>query len=256
MQDTLGGRFKAIEAKWKAVIPAKGFMVVRVDGRAFHTWTRGLCKPFDPTFNSVMNGTAVALCQNISGALCAYVQSDEISVITTDLIHENTEAWFGGVVQKVVSVSAAIATQVFNAAAEEGFVKFPVRPAHFDARVFPLETVGDVADYLRWRQTDCRRNAISMLAHHYIGKNVIMGLGTRERAGLLTAQGFDPESVDRGFLNGRLIHSVQERGPVTFTHKRTQEEQTIEVERFVWKAAPAEFLRNWFYDNHIERFGN
>jgi hypothetical protein len=196
-----------------------------------------------------MDATAVALCQEVSGTLCAYVQSDEISVVFTDLTGPDAQMWFGGVIQKLVSVGASVATEAFNSDWNESDKR-----ALFDARVFPLETVEEVADYLWWRQTDARRNAVSMLAHHHIGKSKVIGLGTRERVDALADIGIIVDHQDRRCINGALVHPVQRMVTSTFIDKRTGEEQTVEAERTVWETEPAELIRNWFYDNHKERF--
>lgn len=88
--------------------------IVRVDGRAFHTLTRQCEKPFDERLIDSMAQTAVALCQEIDGAQLAYVQSDEISVLGVDYVTPDSETWFGGNVQKIVSVAASRATVAFN----------------------------------------------------------------------------------------------------------------------------------------------
>lgn len=250
MKDELGDRFKAIEHEWKATLPRRKFYVLRADGRAFHTFTRGLEKPFDRSLMTAMDAATMRLCTEISGALCGYVQSDEISIVFTDLTGNGAEPWFGGVVQKIVSISAAVATSAFNEAFG-GHGKI----AQFDARVIPLDDVPAVADYLWWRQTDSRRNAVSMLAHHYIGKSAVLNLSTRQRVDALYEQAWiDVEEQDRGFVNGRLIRPVKRPGTTTFVRKDTGAEETVDFERTAWESEPSELLRNWFYDNHIERF--
>lgn len=251
INDDIGERFKAVENDWRATLPSNVFTVIRVDGRAFHTWTRGSDKPFDPRISQAMDDAAVALCQDIPGALCAYVQSDEASIVASDLGTANAQHWFGGVTQKIASVSASVATCAFNQSHPEAFA----RPAMFDARVFPLSTVGDVADYLWWRQSDARRNAVSMMAHHHLGKKAIMHVGTADRIEMLTAAGVTMNDCELGDQNGRLVAPESRTEPVTFTHRRTGETSTTDVTRRYWVPRPADLIRNWFYDTHIERFG-
>ena len=222
--------------------------MVRVDGRAFHTWTRGLPKPYSSAFMYAMDVTAIRLCEEFSGAVCAYVQSDEISVIFTDLIGDTTEPVFGWRLPKIISLTASQAAVQFNSC-------WPDRPpALFDSRAFPLGSVEDVADYLRWRQDDCRRNAVSMLSHHHLGKKAVHGVGTRGRVELLAAEGVVVDEVDRGFTQGRIVEPMKRTETVTYTRKDDGTEHTIEAERNVWSVGPSEFIRNWFYDTHIERF--
>ena len=106
--DSLGDRMKGYESAFDLTLPARMPMIVRVDGKAFHSYTLGLTRPWDDTFISVMNDTAVALCEEIQGARLAYVQSDEISVLLVDYAQLNTQAWRRGRLQKVVSVAAGL----------------------------------------------------------------------------------------------------------------------------------------------------
>lgn len=248
MKDELGDRFKAIEHEWRQELPRRGFTIIRVDGRSFHTWTRGMEKPFSPRFISAMDGTAQRLCEGFSGSLCAYVQSDEISLVLTDLIGDTTEPEFGWRLPKLISLAASEATAEFNRH------WFDRSSATFDGRAFPLETVSDVADYLRWRQDDARRNAVSMLSYHWLGKKAVHGVGTRQRVDLLAEMGVLVDQQDRGFTQGRIARPEKRMETVTYTRKDDGTEHSIEAERTVWVVEPSEFIRNWFYDNHIERF--
>ena len=115
MTDSLGDRMKEFyEKRAQTFLPRRAYTMIRVDGKAFHTFTRGLDVPFDHDFMADMNKTAMALCDEIQGAQFAYVQSDEISVLLTDFKKFGTDAWFDGNVQKMVSISASIATAEFN----------------------------------------------------------------------------------------------------------------------------------------------
>ena len=89
-------------------------VIIRLDGKAFHTYTRNLEKPFDEGLIEDMQLTAKYLCENIQGAKCAYVQSDEISILLTDYDKLDTKAWFDYNVQKMCSISASLATGKFN----------------------------------------------------------------------------------------------------------------------------------------------
>src|SRR5579862_7632910 len=106
---------KAYEHVFRYTLPSRLPLVVRVDGRAFHTHLHGADKPFDMDFIDQMGQVAVALCEEISGAVFAYHQSDEISVLVQDWADVHTQAWFGGGLQKIVSVSAAVATAALGA---------------------------------------------------------------------------------------------------------------------------------------------
>ena len=89
-------------------------VIIRLDGKAFHTFTKGFEKPFDKTMVEAMQATMLALCKEIQGCVLGYTQSDEITLILTDYTNLETSAWFNYDVQKICSVSASIATLIFN----------------------------------------------------------------------------------------------------------------------------------------------
>lgn len=233
---TLHDNMKLLEQRTRTVLPARSWVVVRVDGRAFHTWTRRLERPFDERMNDAMDAAALALTAEITGARVAYVQSDEISVIATDLVSDRSLHWFGGVVQKVASVAASVATAAFN----QAVAPLQLPPATFDGRVFSTDDYDDIAAYLHWRHRDAARNAISMLAEHRLPSSTLHGMKTHERVDALAAAGLDLAELPAGFLHGRVVRRRTVCEPVTFTHKRTGE--TVHrpaVERTMWVVEPA-----------------
>src|SRR5688500_6083821 len=100
-------RMRAYEDAWRQILPQRSYVILRVDGRAFHTLTRPLERPFDTGFMSSMNFVAATLCKEVQGAAFGFVQSDEISVLLT-AFDSMQELWFGGVVQKMTSIAAAV----------------------------------------------------------------------------------------------------------------------------------------------------
>ena len=121
MKDSLGDRIKGhYENRFRHHLPRRSYTILRVDGKAFHTYTRGCERPFDFALMEDMDFTAKAMCEQIQGCKLAYVQSDEISLVLTDFDTLQTDAWFDGNIQKMVSISAAIATAEFNATAFTG----------------------------------------------------------------------------------------------------------------------------------------
>lgn len=168
-------------------------VIIRIDGKAFHTFTRGFKKPFDDILVSTMQDTMKYLCENIQGCVLGYTQSDEISLVLTDYAELTTDAWFGNNLQKMCSVSASMATLAFNKffsgrvqefmydccdefgddvlpekqndyelAHNVYFKKF--NAAMFDSRVFTIPKE-EVCNYLIWRQQDATRNSIQ-----YVGQ--------------------------------------------------------------------------------------
>lgn len=138
--------------------------------KGFSKYTKGLQRPFDAKFTADMQATALFLCENIDGAHFAYTQSDEISVIISDLAGSNSQQWFGGQVQKIVSTSAALATAKFNRLRPE-----VENLAFFDGRTHHLNGPGGVLEYLQWRQADAMKNSVGMLASHHFSHRALTG---------------------------------------------------------------------------------
>lgn len=233
---TLSDRMKDYERETRLELPRKTFSVIRVDGRAFHTWTRGFELPYSTRLMRAMAAAQEALCREVSGAVIGYTQSDEISVIYQDFVGKHAEPWFGGVVQKVASVAASIVTATF---AQE----FPDRPlAHFDARVFSLPSTGEAANYLVWRQRDAQKNAISMICDEHFSHAELLGLNTDQRIALLADQGVDVSAENPRFLNGQVAHRVTVVEKVSYRDRRTGEyretPEPVERRRWVSEAAP------------------
>ena len=69
-------------------------VIMRLDGKAFHTLTRKHCeKPFDAKFQDAMVAGAKGCLEMISGAQCAYVASDECTILIMDFDKLSTDAW-------------------------------------------------------------------------------------------------------------------------------------------------------------------
>jgi len=180
---SLGDRMKRYEEVPRTSLTPRMPMIVRVDGRAFHTYTKkvhhGGDSPWNPVIRDAMTDVARALIGEITGAKIAYLQSDEVSVLVTDYDKLSSQAWFDKVAQKVCSVSASIATMAFNENIR-GYVDqglpgemFPTT-ATFDARVFVVPQE-DVCNYFVWRQQDATRNSVSMLAQAHFAHRELHG---------------------------------------------------------------------------------
>ena len=187
-KDSLGDRMKEnYENRAKTYLVRRMPVIIRLDGKAFHTFTKGLKKPYDEIFHNTMNATMKYLCENIQGCKLGYTQSDEITLVLTDYDTLTTDAWFDYNVQKICSVSASMATMAFNKYLrgftdkylksnafvnhywEEDVEKYAdtldnaiEKGAMFDSRCFNIP-VEEVTNCLIWRQQDATRNAIQML---------------------------------------------------------------------------------------------
>ena len=112
--DEFGTRMKQYEQLAEMRLEKKVPVAIRLDGKAFHTFTKGLEKPFDQIFSASMQGTMQALCEDIQGCVFGYTQSDEITLILIDYQNPESSAWFDYRVQKMASVAAGLATKYFN----------------------------------------------------------------------------------------------------------------------------------------------
>lgn len=168
--DALGDRMKRYEHSYRIYMPLRMPVIVRVDGKAFHTWTRGLARPFDAGFMANMQGVAAALCEEMQGACLAFVQSDEISVLLHNYRRLETDAWFHNNLQKVVSISAAVASATMT--------RLAGRDAWFDSRAFILPE-NEVCNYFLWRQQDAARNSIQMVAQSLYSHTQLLGKNTK-----------------------------------------------------------------------------
>lgn len=176
--DSLGDRMKGYEDTFRHYLPGRMPAIVRVDGKAFHTFTRGLQKSFDHSFVNAMWNTAIKLCEELQGVKLAYWQSDEISLLLTDYDTLTTQAWFDKNIQKMVSVSASIATANFNRQFKT------LTEAHFDSRVFVLSKE-EVCNYFLWRQQDATRNSINSVGQAYFSHKQLMNKNTDQVQDLL-----------------------------------------------------------------------
>lgn len=232
--DSLGDRMKSYEAVTRSVLLPHSYTILRVDGRAFHSYLRGAKKPFDEIFVSDMVCTAIALCEDVQGAAFAYGQSDEISLLLTDL-EPQSQPWFGGVVQKMASVAASIATwELIQHRGTEG------KP-QFDARVFTLPSAGEVANYFIWRQRDAVRNSVSMVAQAYFSPKDLHGKNNGQMQEMLFAEhGVNWNDFPDQLKRGWVVVPGWEEGGVSYTSHITGEQVNAVAVRRVWEYAPAD----------------
>jgi len=198
-KDSLGDRMKGYESITQTKLMNRTPVIIRLDGKAFHTFTRGLEKPFDSNLNIAMVKTMHALCESIQGAVLAYTQSDEISILLQDWATFDTDAWYDNKIQKMVSVAASIATATFN-----HVYTHPTKQtlALFDARIFniPFE---EVTNYFVWRQQDAVRNSINSLAQANFSHKELQGLNVSQvQDKLMLEKGINWNDVETRFKRG------------------------------------------------------
>ncbi|MES2463940.1 MAG: tRNA(His) guanylyltransferase Thg1 family protein [Armatimonadota bacterium] len=236
-KDPLGDRMKAdYESRTRYYLPRRTYTLIRVDGKAFHQYTKGCERPYDLGLMEDMDAAAVALCQNIEGARLAFVQSDEISVLLTDFANPQSEAWFDGSLQKICSLSASIATAYFNQARSVRD-NSAVSTALFDSRVWTIPQAIEVYNYFLWRQQDASRNSLSMTAQAHFPHERLQGLGNAEMQELLWSEKqINWNDLPAGFKRGRVVERVAVSKSVEYVDKRTGAEKRQEnVTRHEWR---------------------
>jgi len=202
MGDNLGDRMKGnYEKRCQTHLVRRTPVIMHLDGRAFHTLTRGMDKPFDEWFINSMRNTALALVKDIQGAKCAYVQSDEISILITDFDRLTTAAWFDYNVQKMTSISASVASVYFTA--NMGM------KGYFDSRVFNLPKE-EVCNCFIWRQKDWLRNSIQMLSQHHFSHRELHGKNTSDMHEMLHTKGINWADLPDHLKNGIFIEYKDE----------------------------------------------
>lgn len=170
MKDTLGDRMKSMESTSQNTILPRCPAILRLDGRAFHTFTKQFEKPFDEKLHECFVSTTKKLMQDIGGtARLGYTQSDEVSILLYDCNRYESAHWFGRNVQKICSIGASVFTGFFN-----NFLDFEDSFAAFDARVFSIPEE-DVPNYFIWRLKDCRRNSINAYAQSKVSHKELQG---------------------------------------------------------------------------------
>ena len=210
----LANRMKEYEKRNQYYLQKRTPVAIRVDGRSFHTFTRGFKRPFDYIFMKSMQETAKYMCENMGNAKFAYVQSDEITIILTDYDTLETDCWFNYRTDKLCSISASMATMAFNKYFEENVtnevLEYKMVPhcvetqqeikeyhntliaaldkgAMFDARCFNIPKE-EVTNLIYWRQLDASRNSIQMVGQANFSHNELQNKSCNDIQDMLMLQ--------------------------------------------------------------------
>lgn len=216
-KDSLGDRMKSYEDSYRISLPIRMPVILRIDGKAFHSYTKGCKKPVDQGLVDTMNLTAKYLCEHVQGCQIAYVQSDEISLLLNNFKTLDTQSWFDNTLQKMVSISASMASvtftteswriwgfQKYNEGQENEFSEAIIKPAYFDSRAFivPKE---DVCNYFLWRQQDATRNSVQMLARTLYSHKECNNKNNSELQEMCFKKGFNWNDCPTSQKRGRCI---------------------------------------------------
>lgn len=218
VHDELGKRMKAYEDESNKKLVKKLPVIIRIDGRAFHTFTKKLEKPFDDLLIDTMHETMRYLCKHVAGCVLGYCQSDEISLLLQDYKNEETQPWFEYRLNKLCSVTASMATFAFNRIFENRVMEFHDlccddrtlfdeneeriktlldccdKGAMFDAMAFTLP-FNEVTNYFYWREADAIRNSIEMVGHANFSQNQLHKVNTDGIKKMLFEKGIDYDKI-------------------------------------------------------------
>lgn len=204
-KDSLGDRMKRYESVTKTHLVGRMPVIIRLDGKAFHTFAPRFNKllprfvpdtPFNTALHTAMVDATTALVKTTQTAVVAYTQSDEISILLRNYDTVATQAWFDNAVQKIVSITASEATGAFKDSMlcqliDVGHTITPelvnTYKPRFDSRVYNLPE-SEVVNYFIWRQQDASRNSVQMLGHHHFSQKRMTGLKNPQVQELLFAE--------------------------------------------------------------------
>lgn len=273
VRDDLGVRMKTFyEQVPKTRLVRRMPVAIRIDGKAFHIFTRGFKRPFDEILIKSMQETMKYLCENIQGCVLGYTQSDEITLILVDYQKLTSCAWFDYEVQKMCSISASMATMAFNKFFEknveiyiqncatdyetqglcgEGTVEYDLckiyqkaleKGAMFDARVFNIPKE-EVCNLIYWRQLDATRNSIQMVGQSNFSHKELQNKSCNDIQDMLMTQ--------KG-INWNDFPTYQKRGSCAVRNKIILESDGITVKAMLRDTTKSE--NKWVIDKDIPIF--
>lgn len=204
------------------LLPSRTFKILRLDGRAFHTVLRNVTKPHDYGIAQAMAKCMLTLMRDIGGtARFGYTQSDEVSILLTESLAIETQQWFNGNIQKIVSVAASSFTLSFRK-------EQAMDNAMFDARIFVLPDITEVVNYFISRQQDGIRNSVSQCARSFFSAEEMLNKKGFELKAMMCDKGFNWDSApfwqQRGTCAFKIAHPtgflVEDWSPPIFTEER------------------------------------
>ena len=209
MSDTFGDRMKMYEG----IEAQRSFMpglpiCVRIDGRAFHTFTRGMKRPYDKAMADAMIETMKYLVEQ-TYACIGYTQSDEISLI----IRDDVEPLFGGRISKLTSILASMATAKFNEVIHKTYPEKPL--AQFDCRCWQVPNRTEAVNEILWREYDATKNSISMAARAYYSDKQLLGKNGSQKQDMLMEKGVNWNDYPAFFKRGTYVQRKVIERPMT-----------------------------------------
>lgn len=213
--DSLGDRQKGYEESSRRFFPRRMPLMIRLDGCSFHTFTREMKRPFDMKLIESINTVAIKLCTKISGAQVAYVQSDEITILIHSYKKLESQPWFDNCQEKIESVSAGMASSYLS--------QIYGKDVFFDSRAWVMPE-SDVNNNFVWRQNDCTRNSLQMLARSLYSHKELNGKKTIDLHNLVLAKNEDWNKLPISLQRGRCVVKQQSNLNGTIRNKWTVDE--------------------------------
>lgn len=210
-KDALGTRMKMYEAPSTSRRAFKGQpLIARLDGKSFHTFTKGLARPYDKRLSDLMSDTMMALVDRF-GANVGYVQSDEITLVWLTTPDSSVELPFAGRFQKLESLLAGFCSAYFNKQLSFYLPEKESLIPYFDCRAFVVPTVQEAYHAVLWRQQDCTKNAISMAAQSMFSHKYLLGRSGPEMQELMWKEkGVNFNDYPAFFKRGVFARRVKE----------------------------------------------
>lgn len=244
----LAERMKGYEKRNRYYLQRRMPVILRLDMRAGHSFTKGFERPFDEVFIKSMQETAKYLCENIQNCKLSYQQSDEITLLLVDYDKLNTDCFFDYRVDKLCSIAASMATMAFNKFFEKyvdeyrfskwdgvskyedgtwGYIQTLLnavdKGAMFDARCFNIPKE-EVTNLLYWRQDDAAKNSIQMVGRAFFSHKELHKKSRNDIQDMLMTQ--------KG-INWNDFPTYQKRGSCCIkTEEKITEDITIIKNRF------------------------
>lgn len=226
--DALGDRMKDYEAREAArsALPLLP-ICLRLDGRGFSRWTKGLPRPYDERLHGLMVDVTRALVEE-TGARVGYTQSDEISLVLYSDDYKS-ETFLGGKFQKLTSICASFATARFNADVPDRIPEKTGLWAMFDCRAWTMPTLIEAANVLVWREIDATKNSVQMAARTVASHKALEGKGRADQMDILMAAGINWNDYPDGFKRGTYV--IRERVTRGFTAEEVRRLPPMHVAR-------------------------
>ena len=268
----LAKRMKDYEIRNRYFLQKRIPVAIRVDMRAGHTFTRGFKRPFDDIFMKSMQETAKYMCENMGNAKLAYVQSDEITIILTDYDTLETDCWFNYRTDKLCSISASMATMIFNkifkekveSFIEDGgafslaqlnynqmkmepYLKAIEKGAMFDARCFNIPKE-EVTNLIYWRQLDATRNSIQMVGQANFSHKELQGKSCNMIQDMLHEQkGINWNDYPTVYKRGTAVIYDNYQNPQSLTNGDIIKGWRIDTEMPILKGKDRKYIDDLIY---------